>query len=176
LKNYLSLKNTYQIYFCQISAASKKPTSVQKTTLTYPPTPSSGKIALYIEVKGGLGYVSRLLFSEIDLPAIYTNIENMGIKIRGLPIFKLTSFVYEIYPLGSWQIFSPYRCGTLKQSVEYGIEAYFCSSATSLDPLLKIQHYALRICTGALIITSVVCIQHACREMQLDIKTQTALF
>ena len=54
--------------------------------------------------------------------------------------------------------------------IEYGMEAYFFTSPSLLKPLQKIQTDALRLCTGALVSTTVICLHHACNEMPLNIK------
>ena len=50
------------------------------------------------------------------------------------------------------------------------MEAYFFASPSLLKPLQKIQNDALRLCTGALVSTPVICLHHACNEMTLDIR------
>ena len=55
--------------------------------------------------------------------------------------------------------------------IEYGMEAYFFVSPSLLKPLQKIQNDALRLCTGALVSTPVICPHHTCNEMPLNIST-----
>jgi len=50
------------------------------------------------------------------------------------------------------------------------MEAYFLASTSLLKPLQKIQNDALRLCTGALVSTLVICLHRACNEMPLNIK------
>ena len=57
----------------------------------------------------------------------------------------------------------------IRPVIEYGMEAYFFSSVTSLDPLFKVQYEALRLCTGAMRSTPTICLQHSCGEMLLEI-------
>jgi len=58
----------------------------------------------------------------------------------------------------------------IRSVIEYGMEAYFFSSQSSIIPLFKVQSNALRLCTGAMPSTPIVCLQHACHEMPLHIK------
>jgi len=58
----------------------------------------------------------------------------------------------------------------IRPVIEYGMEAYFFSSVTSLDPLFKVQYEALRLCTGAMRSTPTICLQHTCGEMPLEIR------
>jgi len=58
----------------------------------------------------------------------------------------------------------------LRPVLEYGVEAYFFSALSSVDPILKTQNEALRICTGAMKSTPLICIQHACQEMPLHLR------
>jgi len=50
------------------------------------------------------------------------------------------------------------------------MEAYFFASPSLLKSLQKIQNDALRLCTGALVSTPVICLHHAGNEMPLNIK------
>jgi len=53
--------------------------------------------------------------------------------------------------------------------VWHGSLQYFFSSPSLLKPLHKIQNDALRLCTGAMASTPVICVHHACDEMPLNI-------
>ena len=60
---------------------------------------------------------------------------------------------------------------SLVRSVKvYGMEAYFFTSPSLLKPLHKIQNDALRLCTGAMASTPLICLHHACEEMPLLIR------
>ena len=62
-------------------------------------------------------------------------------------------------------------CRSLVRSViEYGSEAYFFTSPNLLKPLHKIQNDVLRLCTGAMASTPLICLHHACDEMPLLIR------
>jgi len=50
------------------------------------------------------------------------------------------------------------------------MEAYFFASPSLLKPLQKIQNDALRLCTGALVSSPVICLHHACHEMPFNIR------
>jgi len=50
------------------------------------------------------------------------------------------------------------------------MEAYFFASPSLLKSSHKIQNDALRLCTGAMASTPVVCLRHVCNEMPLNIK------
>jgi len=50
------------------------------------------------------------------------------------------------------------------------MEAYLFASPSLLKQLQKIQNDALRLCTGALVSTPMICLHHACNEMPLNIK------
>jgi len=52
------------------------------------------------------------------------------------------------------------------------MEAYFFSAKSLVDPLVKIQNEALPLCTGAMRSSPILCFQHACDEMPLDLKHQ----
>ena len=58
----------------------------------------------------------------------------------------------------------------VRSVLEYGMEAYFFASPSLLKPLQKIQNDALRLCTGTLVSTPVICLHHACNEIPLNIK------
>ena len=62
------------------------------------------------------------------------------------------------------------RRSLVRSVIEYGMESYFFASPTLLKPLQWIQNYVLRLCTGALVSTPVICLHHACNEMPLNIK------
>jgi len=57
----------------------------------------------------------------------------------------------------------------IRPVIECGMEAYFFSALSSVDPILKIQNEALRICTGAMKRTPLICLQHACQEIPLHL-------
>ena len=46
------------------------------------------------------------------------------------------------------------------------------SAKSLVQPLIKIQNEALRLCMGAMRSTPTLCLQHACKEMPLDLKHQ----
>jgi len=50
------------------------------------------------------------------------------------------------------------------------METYFFASPRPLKSLQKIQNDPLRLCTGALVSTPVICPHHACSDMPLNIK------
>jgi len=56
------------------------------------------------------------------------------------------------------------------------VETYSFSSQSSLTLLFKVQSNALRLCTGAMTSTSIVCLQHTCHEMPLHIKHRLLCF
>jgi len=62
-----------------------------------------------------------------------------------------------------------YRC-LVPSILEYGMEAYFFSAKSHVDPLVKIQNEALLRCTGAMQSTPTLCLEHACNEMPLELK------
>ena len=62
-------------------------------------------------------------------------------------------------------ILTVYR-SLVRSVIEYGMEAHFFASPS----LQKIQNDALRLYTGALVSTPVICLHHACNEMPLNIK------
>ena len=70
---------------------------------------------------------------------------------------------------GKRPLLTVYR-SLVRSVIEYGMEAYFFASPSLLKPLQKIQNDALRLCTGALVSTPVICLHHACNEMPLNIK------
>ena len=85
-------------------------------------------------------------------------------RLNLLRMLKGTSWGASKRPL-----LSLYR--TFLQSViEYGMEAYFFSALSSVDPILKIQNEALRICTVAMKSTPLICLQHACQEMPVNLR------
>jgi len=70
---------------------------------------------------------------------------------------------------GKRPLLTVYR-SLVRSVIEYGMEAYFFVSPSLLKPLQKIQNDALRLCTGALVSTPVICLHHACIEMPLNIR------
>jgi len=60
----------------------------------------------------------------------------------------------------------------IRSVLECGMEAYFFSSASSLEKLNKIQYAALRLCTRAMKSTPSICLLHSCDELQLHLKHQ----
>jgi len=58
----------------------------------------------------------------------------------------------------------------IRSVLEYGMEAYFFSSASSLEKLNKIQYAALRLCTRAMKSTPSICLLHSCDELPLHLK------
>ena len=62
------------------------------------------------------------------------------------------------------------RSAIFDQPLEYGMEAYYFLPDHHLTPLFKVQLNALRLFTGAIPSTPIICLQHACHEMPLHIK------
>jgi len=65
---------------------------------------------------------------------------------------------------GKRPLLTVYR-SLVRSVIEYGME-----SPSLLKPLHKIRNDALRLCTGAMASTRVICLDHACGEMPLNIK------
>jgi len=84
--------------------------------------------------------------------------------MNALRLLKGTNWAAEKRPL-----LNIYR-SIIRPVIEYGTEAYFFSSETSLAPLFKVQFEALRLCTGAMRSTSTICPQHSYGEMPLEIR------
>ena len=70
---------------------------------------------------------------------------------------------------GKRPLLTVYR-SLVRYVTEYGMEAYLFASLSLLKPLQKIPNDALRLYTGALVSTPVICLHHACNEMPLNIK------
>jgi len=70
---------------------------------------------------------------------------------------------------GKRPLLTVYR-SLVRSVIKYGMEVNFFASPSLLKPLQKIQNDALRLCTGALVSTLVICLHHACNEMPLNIK------
>jgi len=70
---------------------------------------------------------------------------------------------------GKCSLLTGYR-SLVRSVIEYGMGAYFFASPSLLKPLHKIQNDALRLRTGAVASTPVLCPHHACDEMPLHIK------
>ena len=70
---------------------------------------------------------------------------------------------------GKRPLLTVYR-SLVRSVIEYGMKAHFFASPSLLKPLQKLQNDALRLCTGTLVITPVICLHHACNEMPLNIK------
>ena len=58
----------------------------------------------------------------------------------------------------------------IRPIIEYGMEVYFNSAEKSLQLVKKIQNDSLRLCSGALQITTNNCLLHHCNEMPMKIK------
>jgi len=58
----------------------------------------------------------------------------------------------------------------VRSVLEYGMEAFFFSSKSSLDKLNKIQYEALRLGTGAMRSTPTICLLQASGEIPLHVK------
>jgi len=63
----------------------------------------------------------------------------------------------------------------VRSVLEYGVEAYFFSSASSLEKLNKIQYAALRLCTRAMKSAPSLCLFHSCDELPLHTKHKLCL-
>jgi len=70
---------------------------------------------------------------------------------------------------GKRPLLTVYR-SLVRSVIEYGMEANFFPSPSLSKPLQKIQNDALRLCTGALVSTPVICTHHVCIEMPSNIK------
>jgi len=84
-------------------------------------------------------------------------------RMNALRLLKGTNWGAEKRPLNIYR-------SIIRPVIEYGMEAYFFSSKTSLAPLFKVQFEALRLCTGAMRSTPTICLQHSCGEMPLEIR------
>ena len=80
-----------------------------------------------------------------------------------LRMFKGTSWGASKRPLLSlyWTFIRPV--------IECGMEAYFFSALPLVELIVRIQNEALRISTGAMKSTPLICLQHACQEMPLHL-------
>ena len=58
----------------------------------------------------------------------------------------------------------------IRSILDYGMEAYCSSTVTAKEVVQKIQNECLRLCTGAMKSTPLVCLQHTCNEMPIDIQ------
>jgi len=70
---------------------------------------------------------------------------------------------------GKRPLLTVYR-SLVRSVIEYGMEAHFFTSPSLLKPSQKIQNDALRLFTGALVSTPVICPLHACNQMPLNIR------
>jgi len=97
-----------------------------------------------------------------------THTQNVAAKywarLKAISLLKGISWGAGKHPL-----LTVYR-SLVRSVIEYGMEAYFFASPSLLKPLHKIQNEALRLCTGAMASTLVICLHHACNGMPLNIK------
>ena len=69
----------------------------------------------------------------------------------------------------------PLSSTLIRPIIEYGLEVYGSSEST-LSAIERVQHEALRICTGALCSTPIVALQHAGVEMPIRIRYKQLCF
>jgi len=93
------------------------------------------------------------------------HVHNVATKCRArlnvIKMLKGTSWA-----AGKRSLLTVYK-SLVRSVIEYGMEGYFFTSSSLLKPLHKIQNDALRLCTGAMASTPLICLHHTCDEMPL---------
>jgi len=96
------------------------------------------------------------------------HVQNVAVKCRArlnvIGMLKGTS-----WGAGKRSLLTVYR-SLVRCAIECGMEAYFFTSPNLLKPLHRIQNDALRLRTGAMASTPLICLHHACDEMPLLIR------